>query len=221
LTDEERRQRHSIDAIARDRHRVWGDISDEEYVVAWSRRLVDILPVAEPQDDWQAQLQSARRVAAARISARDMGMAPPEVDAEDERNLNELLNVVPDIETHVRMVGTGPGGDIEPGGTRSSRPTGARVEEAAAVMDQVTGGRVSALLFIGVLGLPLGCAFLVGFIALFLVFGGAFALIGLGNSGAADLVALAAALIGAFTLVVVVYRKLIVRVPWLRRLVNR
>lgn len=122
------------------------------------------------------------------------------------------------------MDGAGDGGDdTEPGGIQSGQPPsmGARVEEAAAVLDQVTTGRVSALLFIGVLGLPLGCAFLASFIALMLVFGGALALVGLRMSGVAGLVALGAAFIGAFAVVVVVYRKLIVRVPWLRRLVNR
>lgn len=224
MTDEERRQRHAIEAIARDRYRVWGDIPDEEYVVAWSRRLVDILPVAEPQDHWQAQLQSARRAAAANIAAVDSGKALPEVDPEDERNINELLNAVPDIETHVRMVGTGPGGDdAEPDAKQSGQQssTGERVEEAAAVLDQVARGRVSALLFIGVLGLPLGCAFIVSLIALMVVFGGALTLIGLGTSPVPNFIAFGAAFVGAVAVVVLVYRKLIVRVPWLRRLVNR
>ena len=107
--------------------------------------------------------------------------------------------------------------------TDEERPpsTGTRSKDAAAALDQVARGRVSALLFIGVLGLLLGCAFLVGFIALFVVFGGAFALIGLGKAPVANLIALGAALIGAFAVVVLVYRKLIVRVPWLRRLINR
>jgi hypothetical protein len=120
--------------------------------------------------------------------------------------------------------GTGSrGDDAEPGAMQSRDPStmGARLEEAAAVVDRVARGRVSALLFMGVLGLPLGCAFLAGLFALMVVFGGALAVIGLEKSAVANLVAFAVALIGAFAVVVLVYRKLIVRVPWLRRLINR
>jgi len=115
------------------------------------------------------------------------------------------------------------GDDAEPGDRQSREPlsTGERLEKAAAAVDRATRGRVSAVLFIGVLGLPLGCAFVAGFIALIVVFGGALALIGLEKSPVANVFAFGAALIGAFAVVVVVYRKVIVRVPWLRRLVNR
>jgi len=217
VTDEERRRLHGTEAIARDRYRVWGDLSDDEYAIAWSRRLVELLPVAEPRDQWQAQMQAARRVAASRIDALDAGTPFPDVLSDDEESFYDLLRVVPDIETHIRMLGTGPGGDdaVQP----SSR--GARFDETAAALDQVTGGRVSGMLFLGILGLPLGCAFIVGFIVLILAFGAALALIGLDKSPLANLIALGAALIGAVAVVILVYRKLIPRLPWLQRLINR
>jgi hypothetical protein len=122
------------------------------------------------------------------------------------------------------MSGTDPTEDAEElTGGQSGQPssTGARLEETATALDRVTGGRVGGLLFIGVLGLPLGCAFVGGFIALIVVFGGAVALVGLQTAPLANLIALAAALIGAFAFVVLVYRKVILRVPWLRRMINR
>lgn len=225
MTDEEQRQRHGTEAIARDRYRVWGDLSDQEYTIAWSRRLVYLLPIAEPRDQWQAQMQAARRVASSAVAAVDAGKPWPDMDPEDEKSFNELLSVVPDIETHVRMLGPSAGSeDSEESITAEPLPprtAGARLEETAATLDQVTGGRVSAVMFIGVLGLPLGCAFILGFVALILVFGGALALIGLDKSPVANEVGLAAAFIGAVVVVVLVYRKLILRVPWLRRLINR
>jgi hypothetical protein len=84
------------------------------------------------------------------------------------------------------------------------------------VLDEVTGRRASGCLVLGLLGIPLGCAFLLGFVSLIVLFGGAFALIGLDRSTVVNLITLAAALVGAFALVVRVYRKMIARWPWLR-----
>jgi hypothetical protein len=85
----------------------------------------------------------------------------------------------------------------------------------AVALDEVTGRRASGCLVMGLLGLPLGCAFLVGFMALSVLIGGALTLIGL-RTPTASLMALAAALIGAFVLVVRVYRMLVARWPSLR-----
>ena len=90
-------------------------------------------------------------------------------------------------------------------------------EMVAVALDEVTGRRVSGLMVLGVLALPLGYGFLTGFIALGFLLGGALALVGLHTSAIANIIALAAALIGAFALVVLIYRKMIVRWPWLRQ----
>jgi len=115
-----------------------------------------------------------------------------------------------------RNEGVEPPTDVEPSGS-----LGTRLEDAAGVADDLAGGRVSGFLFLAILGLPLGCAFVLGFVALFVVLVGFVTLIGLGESRAAGQIALVAALAGAVAVVVVVYRKLIVLIPWLRRLINR
>ena len=118
-----------------------------------------------------------------------------------------------------------PGGrPPDDGDSVSARPSSTNdkhniVLETAALLavglNEVTGRRASGMLCLGLLGVPLGCAFLAGFIALSLLLGGALALIGL-RSPTANLIVLAAALIGAFVVVVRVYRILVVRWPWLR-----
>jgi hypothetical protein len=95
-----------------------------------------------------------------------------------------------------------------------------QLEKAAQAVDRASRGRVSAILFLGILGVPLGCAFLVGFLVVALLVGGVLGLIGMGNVLAGQ-IALVAAFLGGGALVVVVYRKVIPRLPWLQRLINK
>ena len=48
-----------------------GDLTDHDYLVAWSRRLVELVDVAEPDDEYEAELQAARRVAVALLAGRE------------------------------------------------------------------------------------------------------------------------------------------------------
>ena len=82
-------------------------------------------------------------------------------------------------------------------------------------------GRVSAGLSFAVLGLPLGCAFVTGFLVLITLLGVVLTLIGLRESQLASGIAVVAALAGAAAFVFVVLRQVIPRVPWLRRVVSR
>lgn len=222
MADEDGPRYSADEAIARDRFRVWGDLSDEDYLIAWSRRLVQILAVAEPQNEHEAELQSARRVAASTVAAVDAGEPWPDLDPADEQNFDALVQVSPDIETHVKMVSrAGTWEDYEALAHTAPPSLAARLEDGAGTLDDLTRGRVSGGLFLAVLTLPLGCAFVAGFLALITLLGGVLTLIGLRESQLAGQIALVAALAGAAALVVVVYRKLIPRVPWLRRLINR
>ena len=93
--------------------------------------------------------------------------------------------------------------------------------EIARVLDDETGRRFSRAGTAGLLLIPLGCAFVISFVVAIAIVSGVLALTGLTESRVAGLIGLAVALATAVTVVVVVFRALILRLPWLRRLVNR
>jgi hypothetical protein len=73
----------------------------------------------------------------------------------------------------------------------------------------------------GIFLLPLGCAFIATFLIAITLLGGILSLIGLRESAVAGQVALVAAIACAAAVVVAVYRRVVPRLPWLSRLVNR
>ena len=103
----------------------------------------------------------------------------------------------------------------------ASQATPEGLEADAEVLHDLTGGRSSGILFVAVLGLPLGCVFIVAFAVAIALIGGAISVMGLGSSPVGNAVGLFAAAAIAFAVVVAVYRMLMPRIGWLRRLVNR
>jgi hypothetical protein len=96
MTDWEGRIRHMEGAIARDRLRVFGRVDDEEYALAWARRLLD-LSFAPARDEYHQRLESARRAASALLAA-----APGENAADDRadrQNFDDFLAALPDVES--------------------------------------------------------------------------------------------------------------------------
>ncbi len=100
-------------------------------------------------------------------------------------------------------------------------PTAERLERHAELLDDITRGRSSGALFAVIFIVPLGIAFFITFALAMTLFAGVLTLIGLSDSTFAGLAALLGAIACAVAAVVVVYRRLIPRLPWLRRLVNR
>ena len=217
--------RYSPDeAIARDRFRVWGNLTDHDYLVAWSRRLVELVDVAEPHDEHEAELQAARRVAVALLEAEDAGEPWPAVDLADEAAF-DALQVWPDIDLHVRIVRGEATQEEFDALARTAPPepvtTSERLAQYAEVVHDVSRGRSSGFLFMAILVFPLGCAFVAAFLIAITIIGALLALIGLADSQFAGQVALVGAIAIAAAVVVAVYRRVIPRLPWLRRLVNR
>jgi hypothetical protein len=91
----------------------------------------------------------------------------------------------------------------------------------AGTLDHYTGRRFSRTLGWLVLLLPIGCAFLAAFGIAVAVTYAVLAFGGLLESQVAGVIGLAVALAFAVVVALAVFRLLIFRVPWLRRLINR
>ena len=112
------------------------------------------------------------------------------------------------------------GDDVPPNSPDGSVPAEG-LERHAEVLDDLSRGRFSGFLFAAILVFPLGCAFVAAFLIAITLLGVVVTWIGLRESTAAGQVALVAAIAIAAAVVVAVYRRVIPRLPWLRRLVNR
>jgi hypothetical protein len=98
MTDWEGRIRHMYGAIARDRSRLFGEVSNEEYAEAWAHRLIDVIPESQAQDEYHRRVQSARRAAVALIGEAS-GVERPAADPQDRENFDDLVAAFPDIAT--------------------------------------------------------------------------------------------------------------------------
>jgi hypothetical protein len=78
--------------------------------------------------------------------------------------------------------------------------------------------RVNLLRFMAVRIVPLGCAFVPAFLILILLFGGLLSAIGWAESLVAGRIALGAALIGAAAIAIALFRLVVTRWWWYRRL---
>ena len=112
-------------------------------------------------------------------------------------------------------------GDDLPRGAPDRPVEAGTLERHAEVVHDLTRGRSSGFLFAATLVFPLGCAFVAAFLIAIALLGGVLTWIGLHESTLAGQVALVLALVIAAAAVVAVYRRVIPRMPWLRRLVNR
>jgi hypothetical protein len=81
-----------------------------------------------------------------------------------------------------------------------------------------TIARASWLRFMAVRIVPLGCAFVPAFVILILLFGGLLSVIGWGESLLAGRIALGAALVGAAAIAIALFRWVVTRWWWYRRL---
>jgi hypothetical protein len=104
VTDEARVREHQLNAIARDRLRLFGEVSFEEYTIAWARRLIEQFELAAPANEYERRIQSARRAALRLLTAAE-GDDPGEIDTQDERNFEVMVNVVPDVRTTLAALG--------------------------------------------------------------------------------------------------------------------
>ena len=96
-----------------------------------------------------------------------------------------------------------------------------RLRQGATTLDDVTHRRFSRTAVMGVLLVPLGCAFVVAFAIAIALIGGILAVLGLTESQLAGQIGGVIALLIAVGVVVAVFRVLILRFPRFRRLVNR
>ena len=146
------------------------------------------------------------------------------MDPADKAAFDALL-VFPDVDLTVKVVRGEETQEEFDALARSARPvpamTSERVEQYAQVVHDATRGRSSGFLFTAILVLPLGCAFVAAFLIAITIIGGLLVLIGLADSQVAGQFGLVAAIAIAAAVVVAVYRRIIPRLPWLRRLVNR
>lgn len=78
--------------------------------------------------------------------------------------------------------------------------------------------RVSWLRFMAVRIVPLGCAFVPAFLILILLFGGLLSAVGWAESLLAGRIALGAALVGAAAIAIALFRLVVTRWWWYRRL---
>jgi len=91
----------------------------------------------------------------------------------------------------------------------------------AGTVDDYTGRRFSRTLRWLLLLFPIGCAFVAAFALAVALIYGLLAATGLAESQVAGLIGLAFALAFAVVVALAVFRLLIFRMPWLRRLINR
>lgn len=96
-----------------------------------------------------------------------------------------------------------------------------RIRRGATAIDDATQRRFSRTAAMGIVLVPLGCAFVIGFAIAIALVGGILALTGLAESQLAGQIGLGIAFLIAVGVVVAVFRMLILRFPWFRRLVNR
>jgi len=82
----------------------------------------------------------------------------------------------------------------------------------------VVGARVSRLRFMAVRIVPLGCVFVPAFFILLLLFGALLPVIGWGESLLAGQIALGAAVVGAAAIAIALFRLVVTRWWWYRRL---
>lgn len=82
------------------REQIFGVVTDEQYLVAYSRRLLDRVPLATSERTWEAHLQGARRAATGLVQLADTG-EPVSIHPDDQFSLFNLMDHYPDIDEYV------------------------------------------------------------------------------------------------------------------------